>query len=135
MLDILAAELRTHYYDETLPKEVKRKLVIDTIFRYKKAGTVEVVEELLSIIFGNGEIQEWFEYGGKPHHFRVKVESSLATGEKATEFLRLLEAIKRESSHLASVEIVSIGENRINIGIISREVETVIQGGIINGNI
>lgn len=130
MLDIMAIELRTHYYDEKLPIEVKRKLVINTMYRYQKAGTPAIVEELLSIIFGNGELHEWFEYGGEPHHFKVSTQSSLAVGEKADDFLRLVESIKRKSSHLDTVEIVDTGKQRFYIGIISREFETVVQGGI-----
>lgn len=135
ILDVLAAELRTHYYDETLPVEIKRKLVINTIYRYQMAGTPAIVEELLSIIFGNGEIHEWFEYGGEPHHFKVSTQSSLAVGEKADDFLRLLESIKRKSSHLDAVEIVDVGKQKFYIGVISRESEVVVQGGYKNGNI
>lgn len=123
MLDVLAAELRTHYYNENLDVETKRKLVIGTIERYKKAGTVAAVEELISIVFGNGKVEEWFEYGGQPHHFRVKTSNPITIGEEAEEFLRLLESIKRKSSHLDEVGIEDLSSKKIYVGVTSMEVE------------
>ena len=123
MLDILAAELRTHYYNESLDTETKRALIKGTIERYKVAGTRAAVEELIGIVFGNGTIQEWFEYDGEPHHFKIATANPITIGEQAEEFLRLLQSIKRESSHLDEVKIEDLSKKKIFVGITSREVE------------
>lgn len=127
MLDILAIELRTHYYDESLDIETKKKLVKGTIERYKLAGTRAAVEELISLVFGNGQIEEWFEYGGKPHYFRIKTVNPITIGAQAEEFLRLLEVIKRKSSHLDSINIEEMNNKQIYVGVISREIDVRIQ--------
>ena len=57
ILDILAVELRTQYYDEDLDIEVKRKLIKNTLIWYMKAGTPSAVEELVKSVFGTGEVE------------------------------------------------------------------------------
>ena len=45
ILDILAVELRTQYYDTALPIETKRTLIRNTLLWYKKAGTLSALRE------------------------------------------------------------------------------------------
>ena len=71
VLDMLAAELDTQYYDVLLDVEAKRKLVKNTLIWYGKAGTPAAVEELITSVFGEGRVEEWFDYGGEPFYFKV----------------------------------------------------------------
>lgn len=61
IIDLLAMELRTQYYNGALDITTKRKLVKNTLIWHMTAGTPAAVEELVSIAFGEGEVKEWFE--------------------------------------------------------------------------
>ena len=62
ILDVLAVELRTPYYRESMDLETKRKIIKRTVLWHLTAGTPSAVRELISIIFGEGDIVEWFNY-------------------------------------------------------------------------
>ena len=61
VLDRLAIELNTQYYDSTLSIEVKRTLIKNTLNWYMYTGTAAAVTELVESVFGNGEVKEWFD--------------------------------------------------------------------------
>ena len=63
-LDLLATELRAQYYDTSYTIEVKRDLVKQAVRWFQVAGTKAAVEELAKSIFGECEVNEWFEYSG-----------------------------------------------------------------------
>lgn len=73
ILDVLAIEFRTPYYEQTLPLEKKQYLIKNALYLHSKAGTPEAIEEMIHCVFDNGELHEWFEYGGNPYCFRVTV--------------------------------------------------------------
>ena len=104
ILDILALELDTQYYDETAEIEVKNKLVKNTLLWYQKSGTPEAVEELVKTVFGTGEVVEWFDYGSDPYHFKIKTSKSV-TGDELEYFGKMLKNIKNVRSYLEKIEI------------------------------
>ena len=104
LLDYLAAELRTQYYSTDLSVDVKRNLIANTLIWYQKAGTVAAVDELVSAVFG-GEVSEWYEYGGDPHHFKIVTDNPNITGDSLQEFGDVISMIKRKTAILDSVEI------------------------------
>ena len=122
LLDYLATELRTQYYSTTLDTETKRKLISNTLVWYLKAGTKSALEELMTTAFGQGEIKEWYEYGGKPHHFKIITENSSTVDVNAAIFLNMLDSIKRKTAVLDTIEIISVGKMNLNVGVISREI-------------
>lgn len=105
ILDYLATELRTQYYSSNLDVETKRKLVANTFMWYKKAGTKTAVEELVSILFGEGEVKEWHEYGGSPHHFKIITSNPNITDDTIDKMNNVIGQIKRKTARLDSVEI------------------------------
>ena len=104
VLDLMAAELRTQYYDETLDIETKRELVKNTIVWHMTAGTPEAVEDLVATIFGEGTVEEWFEYGGRPYRFRITTNAAM-TPETNMEFISMLQKVKNTRSHLDAITI------------------------------
>lgn len=103
ILDLLAIELRTHYYNMTLPIKIKREIIKNTLKWYSKAGTPAAIEELVTIVFGAGKVKEWFEYDGEPSYFKVEVTNIEVDEEKNKEFKRLLNQAKRISAHLDAI--------------------------------
>jgi len=101
VLDCLAAELRTPAYRDAFPLEVKRRLLQSSLLAYAKMGTPAAVDRTLTDIFGAGRVEEWFDYGGDPHHFRavIQIRDSI-TQESLDAFRRILGSVKRLSSWL-----------------------------------
>ncbi len=106
ILDMLALNLNTQYYDDSLPIQSKRTLIKNTLAWYAGAGTPEAVEGLVAAVYGGGEVKEWYEYGGDPYCFRVILKSEndveVHQGQNA-EFHRMLDKVKRLSAHLDAI--------------------------------
>ena len=104
VIDLLALEFRTQYYRNSLDLETKRRLVKNTLIWHMGAGTPEAVEELVATVFGEGEVEEWFEYGGQPYCFKVRTDAILTEG-MADYFSKMIRQVKNARSHIDSVEI------------------------------
>lgn len=114
LLDCLAVELRTPAYSQDYPVETKRTLVRESLLFYARMGTPAAVDRLIQAIFGSGEIQEWYQYGGEPHHFRAAIGANGITIGPAEldAFRRVLASVKRLSSWLDSIATVTPMESR-----------------------
>lgn len=77
--ELLARQLHVDFYDGELSLETKRELVKNSVRWHKRKGTPGAVEELVSTVFGEGTVEEWFEYGGEPYYFKVKTPNIAAT--------------------------------------------------------
>ncbi|MDE7300118.1 MAG: phage tail protein [Lachnospiraceae bacterium] len=106
ILDLLAEELDTQYYDDSLPIDAKRKLIQNTLSWYMGTGTPGAVEELVTAVYGHGEVEEWFEYGGEPHFFRISITNMEVKPGQNKEFRHILSKIKRLSAHLDAIRYV-----------------------------
>ena len=73
VLDILAKDLKVDWYDVNADVETKRKQITNNWFVHKRLGTVGSVERALSDLWMDSLIEEWFEYGGDPYHFNVRL--------------------------------------------------------------
>jgi phage tail P2-like protein len=108
LVDLLAWERHVDFYDSSLPIETRRKLVNNSIRWHKRKGTPEAVEELITELFGEGQVEEWYEFDGEPYYFRVVTNNSEVTTEKAQEFIRALNSVKRNSAWLDNVIIIQV---------------------------
>ena len=117
ILDILAAELRTQYYDTTLAIETKRTLIRNTLIWYKKAGTLSALRELVESVFGECLIREWFEYNGEPGHFRIESVDVAAAIKNLPRFMEALQRVKRLSAHLDEIASVAAFDVRTIVGL------------------
>lgn len=104
ILDVLAVELRTPYYSEEMNIETKRNIIKRTMLWHLSAGTPSAVQELISIVFGDGEVEEWFEYGDKPYFFKIKT-TAIFTPQMNDFFSTMLHRVKNTRSHLRMIEI------------------------------
>lgn len=103
VVDFLALELRTQYYDQSLPIETKRELVKKTLKWHSKAGTPSAVKELIAAIFGSGELVEWFNMpDGAPYTFEIKTDATI-TPTIVDNLTRMIRRVKNVRSHLTSV--------------------------------
>lgn len=82
LLTHLAWQFKVDFWDDDLPVDKKRALVKNTVIRHRQKGTPSAIEEAISDVLGGGVVEEWWEYGGDPYHFRVRVD---VVGQSLTE--------------------------------------------------
>ncbi len=107
LLDLIAWEEHVDFYDSTLTSSQKRELIKRSDFFHRHKGTSAGVEELITLIFGEGKVVEWFEYGGEPYHFKVITNNPSVTVEKALQFAEAVNSVKNLRSKLEKVEITA----------------------------
>lgn len=107
ILDVLAVELRTPYYSESMMTEEKRKIIKNTLVWHKRSGTPSAVKELVETIFGVGEVVEWFNFTDgekKPGTFDIVTNASF-TEDIVNAFLRIIKRVKNARSHIRNIVI------------------------------
>lgn len=120
-LDALAWELNILWYDKSASLDTKRDLVKNSDLVYQRLGTKWAVENVIQSYFGEGYIKEWFEYNGEPGYFRVYSTNPTLNNERLTEFLNILNKVKRHSSKLEGIYITLTGEMPLAAGVGVRE--------------
>ena len=80
LLDILAYDFKVEWYDVKAPIENKRKAIEECIIVHKYKGTKYAVETALHSMFKDAKVEEWFEYGGEPFHFKLTVYGGSSAG-------------------------------------------------------
>lgn len=116
LLDELAWQFKIDFYSVDFPLNVKRNLVKNARKIHKTRGTPAAVETLLTSIFGNATLHEWFEYGGDPFYFKVKIFLENDINMLITEFEKALVDVKNCRSHLEKIEIYSVSKNECYFG-------------------
>lgn len=130
-LDELAWELNILWYDHGADISVKRELVKNSDKVYQRLGTKWAVENVINSYFGEGHVEEWFEYGGEPGHFRVSSPNPSLNAESFDAFINLLNKVKRASAKLDGVFITLAGQVSMAAGMAYHETghDTFVIGG------
>lgn len=130
-LDELAWELNIQWYDFGASLEVKRNLIKDSDNVYQRLGTKWAVENTINAYFGEGRVEEWFEYDGEPGHFRVLSPNPSLNDDSLADFLNLLNKVKRASAKLDSIIITLSGQMSMAAGMAYHETghDTFVIGG------
>lgn len=103
-LDILANDLHIDWYDDSYPIEAKRSTIKNSVKVHKRLGTKYAVVTALGSIFPSSEVEEWFEYGGTHHRFRIILDLTNAKAPaNVREILQATEFYKRLTAHLDEV--------------------------------
>lgn len=121
-LDALAWELNIVWYDNSAPLGIKRELVKNSDQVYSHLGTKWAVESVIKTYFGEGYVEEWFEYGGEPGYFRIYSSNPSITSDKVDAFLHILEKVKRASAKLDGIFITLTGQMILTAGVAVHEV-------------
>lgn len=115
-LDELAWQMHVDWYDSTAEIEIKRSLIKNAINVHRYRGTPFAVEETVKTYFGDGEVQEWFEYGGQPYYFKVMTTNTRVNTTLLNQFLKVLNSVKNARSWLEAVEITATDEMNLYFG-------------------
>lgn len=115
-LDELAWDLNIPWYVSTADIEIKRKIVKNSILVHAHLGTIEAVNMVIQDYFGEGEVEEWFEYGGDPCYFRITSNNAQLVLENYQLFCDLLAVVKRESAWLDHITIQMMSDATVYAG-------------------
>lgn len=130
ILDVLAVELRTPYYQEDMDIATKRNIIKKTLLWHTKAGTPSAVEELIEIVFGEGSVVEWFDYDEPPYTpgtFDI-ITNARMTEEMATYFLSIIQRVKNTRSHIRRI-LIERGiemDERVAVGTYTHPEDTIL---------
>lgn len=108
ILDYFAVEMRAMYYEQNLSIEQKREIVKNTLKWYTYAGTPATVADMIMVVFGKGEIQEWFDYTDPPFTpgtFDI-ITSARLTPDIIDQLASMIKKAKNVRSHIRGVVIV-----------------------------
>lgn len=105
VLDYLAVEFRIATYEQSYPIETKRALIRNAMGVSAHLGTAAAVQQVATTIFGESRVEEWFEYGGDPYHFRVITSNVDANQNQAEALRKTIDATKNLRSILEDVLI------------------------------
>lgn len=108
VLDYLAKEWKVTYYRAEFSVQKKRELLKNAMKIKMQAGTKSAVTMLSNMLFGQADVEEWFEFPEKerePGQFDITITTDKSlTAEQHESFGRLIEDIKNASSVIRKVK-------------------------------
>jgi P2-related tail formation protein len=100
VVDMLAAEMNVDFYDPALDLCKRRALVKNGyVYKYTK-GTADVVQQVVTDAFDKASVEEWFDYGGGPYHFRVVTEAGMPSETTINQIFKAIDVVKNVRSRL-----------------------------------
>lgn len=105
LLDLIAFERHVDFYDSELSIKQKRELVKKSISWHRKKGTRWAVENVVSVVYPNAEVAEWFEYGGEKYRFKIEVNEPFIVSKDMKRLRELVESTKNKRSWLEHIAI------------------------------
>ena len=114
---------------QALSETEKRNLIKSSIKMHRYKGTKYAIEEIFKTLNIVGNVEEWFNYGGKPYYFKVILQIfNRSINEETEEKLRaLINEYKNERSWLEQIEfyLSSISKQYIYAATIQQETVTI----------
>lgn len=110
VLDILAVDFKIQWYEKNSSIESKRQAIKECLLIHRYKGTKYAVEAALRSIYKDVKVYEWFEYGGKPYHFKIIIYDSSNDQEKRDRVLAKVQYYKNLRSVLEET-IFEVGVN------------------------
>ncbi|RUM30015.1 MAG: phage tail protein I [Aquifex sp.] len=115
LLDLLAWQFHIEGYELAQSVEEKRNLIKRAIELHRYKGTKYAIKEVLRALGLEGEVKEWFEYGGEPYHFKVYI-NSITSQDKWLKLAELISQYKNERSWLDTIGISSKSQGTLYVG-------------------
>lgn len=103
--DVFAACIAAPYYRSDLPDDKKLKLIKQNYSVRRSAGTQTAIDALLENVFDDARYIPWYEYGGKPYHFKVLLFDVL----KEDNIELMSNAMKKVKAARSIMDAVDIG--------------------------
>lgn len=104
VLDLLAWGFDAIFYQpERMSLDTKRLLIKNSLLDHKIQGTKQAVLNLLNKLTRGAEITEWFEYGGAPYHFKLKLKELRDYEDNGEILMAMIDATKNLRSWLDDI--------------------------------
>ncbi len=92
---------------QTKTESEKRELIKNAVSLHKHKGTKFAVRKVFQMLGLEGDLSEWFEYGGKPYHFTVNVDF-LSRGLDYELIDKLEDLINQYKNERSKLEVMKI---------------------------
>lgn len=109
--DVFAACIAAPYYRSDFPDDKKLKLIKQNYSVRRSAGTQTAIDALLENVFDDARYIPWYEYGGKPYHFKVLLFDVL----KENNIELMSNAMKKVKEARSIMDAVDIGRIATNV--------------------
>lgn len=113
LVDLKAWEWHVDFYEPDAPLKTRVKLVAKSLDWHTRKGTPSVVEEVVTAVFADALVAEWFEYGGRPYTFKVLTEITNVPGATIANLITAIFSVKNTRSWLQAIEILRRGEHKV----------------------
>ena len=100
VLDMIAEQFNISEYNLSYDISIKRSLIKNCMLIHHQRGTVGAVEKIVNDVFGDGRVEEWFNYDGSPYYFKVYTSNASSSDEMLKEFERIISATQNCRSYL-----------------------------------
>ena len=112
LLDILAKDFKVDWWSADYSLEEKRDILKKSWHVHRLLGTKAAVESAISSVYGSAHVEEWFEYGGEPYHFRVLIDSeeTMADSDKLKTVISKIIYYKNLRSELDDINFDQVQE-------------------------
>lgn len=101
LIDELAWQYHVDFYDYQADIAKKRALVRNAIAWHRYKGTPAAVEEVCTAVFKSARVSEWWQYGGEPYHFQVRlIEEGIPDNRVIDNLERAIQVTKNTRSWL-----------------------------------
>ena len=117
-LDQVAASMIIPWYNTEYEKEKKINLIRHYEKTCFKLGTNGSIRDVATDIFGDAEVQDWYQYDAPQFRFKIIADLGDYTTEQAlAKLTRMVRDIKPAKATLSSVEFTVHIDGDINIGV------------------
>lgn len=104
LVDILAYDMHVDWYNYNYPLRIKQDIVKNSVRVHKRMGTKYAVETVINSLHPQSRLEEWFEYGGTHHCFRIVINADNREYEiDIDKIVKSVNMYKRLSAHLDSI--------------------------------
>ena len=92
LLDILAYDFKIDWWDADYSIEQKRRVLKSSWEVHKRLGTAGAVSRSVAAVYSGAKVEEWFDYGGRPYHFKLIIDVT-EQGLEPNKHKRMLERV------------------------------------------
>lgn len=118
IINFLAWQFHVDFFDESWTLKQKRDAVKNSIKWHRYKGSIGVLEDYISTIFGNARVIEWFDYDGEPYHFKIDmITGEIPSIEALNKILKAIYTIKNTRSWCDGLGFLRAIDNKIYIGL------------------
>lgn len=103
IIDLLAWQFHVDFYDPKYPLEKRRELVCKALDWHTRKGTPSAVEEVVTAVFADAVVEEWWEWGGEPYWFRITTADALEDEKAVAGLVAAIWSVKNTRSWLDGI--------------------------------